>query len=346
MSPNALEIIRRGGIIIASDTPEFSNIGQFSPTDATSNPSLVYAAVNQPEYAYLLEEAVSEAQRQIPRGTIQEKTSLASDLILLQVGLGVLKNISGRVSISVDPRLANDKEAILSKARSLISLFESANIPRSRILIKIPGTYAGIHAAQILESNEPPIHVNITLIFSHIQALACAQAGLAVISPFVGRIKDWWTSNDRSTDYSKLSLAQHPGIVLVRNIRKTYEQHGYKTQIMAAGFRHVDELIEFGDPHAASGPHIVTLPPSLLEDLQRKDSSAFAARNAAPGRLARRTETFETYFTSKGPVPGGEEAYIRDITDEQIALDKVPEGLAKFSADAERLEKIVESRFQ
>ncbi|KAG6830970.1 hypothetical protein H0H93_013885, partial [Arthromyces matolae] len=231
MSLNALDALKESGITIASDTGEYLKIGEFFPQDATTNPSLVYAAISKPQYAHLTEAAVRYALSR--GGSLESQTELASDYLLVQLGIQILDIIPGRVSASVDPRLANDKDAIIRKSRNLISLFEELGYHRDRVLIKIPATYSGILACQILETPPPsesititnkPIHTNATLIFGLVQALACAQAGVSVISPFIGRVKDWW-----SAQYTRLHngeapppvspLSEHPGIQLVRNIR-------------------------------------------------------------------------------------------------------------------------------
>jgi transaldolase len=208
-------------------------------------------------------------------------------------------------------------------------------LPRHRILIKIPATYEGICAAQAFEhpAAGEPIHTNMTLIFGRVQALACAQAGVSVISPFIGRVKDWW---DAQGAPAAAGLAHHPGILLVQDIRTTYAAHGFgKTQIMAAGFRVVDEIVELGKYGVAGGPDVVTLPPHLLDGLRTRQNTEptlkFVPRPVDVGAVPE-------YFGTCGD---GASAYARDIQCEMIAAVKVPEGLAKFSADAQILEDLV-----
>ncbi|KAJ6631057.1 hypothetical protein B0H10DRAFT_1773741 [Mycena sp. CBHHK59/15] len=285
----ALQALRNSGICISSDTAEYhrqwppsssepnlanfnskkKEIERFKPelSDATTNPSLVLAAVYKQGYVDIVHDAVQFARLGLPSTSVKEITALAMDRLLVQVGVRISEIVPGRVSVSVDP-------ALLMIARHdpqgeflhLVALLEELNIPRHRILIKIPATYAGIRAAQVLEhpSSGEPIHTNMTLIFGRVQAIACAQAGVSVISPFIGRVKDWWDAEgaDASTP-----LSQHPGILLVQDIRSTYSALGTKTQIMAAGFRAVAEIVELGKYGVAGGPDIVTLPPHLLDGL-------------------------------------------------------------------------------
>ncbi|KAF8147699.1 transaldolase [Crassisporium funariophilum] len=342
----ALDSLRESGITVASDGADYNKIGEFDPTDATTNPSLVLAAISTPEYSHLLDEAVRHAQSHLPTSSIDERIQLALDRLLVQVAVQILKIIPGRVSVSVDPRLGYNCEAIINKGHALITLFEEINIPRSRILIKIPATAPGIRAAHTLETEG--IHTNMTLIFSLVQALACAQAGVAVISPFIGRVKDWW--NARAVKDGELQgldnqpLSEHPGIQLVHRIRAAFVAYGYSTQIMAAGFRKPDEIVELSKAGTKGGADLVTLPPDLLDGLrqmvgQRNPTSEFRMEviKLGPEPL---------YFSCDGPTAAGQDAFERDSAAEMISLDKVPEGLAKFSADATILEEKVRAQIE
>ncbi|KAJ7432889.1 hypothetical protein B0H11DRAFT_777332 [Mycena galericulata] len=337
MPSTALQALRQSGIRISSDTAEYHEIREFAAelSDATTNPSLVLAAVSKPEYADILQDAVDFARGRLASASVKDVAALAMDRLLVQVGVQISKIVPGRVSVSVDPRIANDAQAMIRKGRALVSLLEELDIPRRRILIKIPATYDGIRAAQVLEhpSTGEPIHTNMTLIFGRVQAIACAQAGLSVISPFIGRVKDWWDAQGRppTTD-----LSQHPGILLVQNIRSTYSALGYKTQVMAAGFRAVDEIIELGKYGVAGGPDIVTLPPHLLDGLRSRPSRGPALEfSSSPIDVGATPE----YWGSNRSAAAS--AYARDIVHEMIAAVKVPEGLAKFSGDAQILEDLV-----
>ncbi|KAJ7627516.1 hypothetical protein DFH06DRAFT_1006921, partial [Mycena polygramma] len=259
---------------------------------------------------------------------------------LVQVGVGISKIVPGRVSVSVDPRIAHDTPAMILKGEALVSLLEELNIPRRRILIKIPATYEGIRAAQALEhpSSGEPIHTNMTLIFGRVQALASAQAGASVISPFIGRVKDWWDAHSPATASSDLS--QHPGILLVQNIRASYAALGYagRPQIMAAGFRAVEEIVELGKYGVQGGPDVVTLPPNLLAGLRSRASGG----PPLEFNLSIDVEAPQYFGADSNSEEGrGEALYARDIQEEKIAASKVPEGLAKFAADAQILEDLV-----
>jgi transaldolase len=248
-----------------------------------------------------------------------------------------LNIIPGRVSISVDPRLGYDYDAIMAKSHALLAILKELDIPQSRILIKIPATIPGIRAAHKLEAQD--IHTNLTLIFSLVQALACAQAGVAVISPFIGRVKDWWSArviqNGIPEGLINQPLSEHPGIELVHRIRAAYTKYGHKTQIMAAGFRKVEEIIELSKAGSKGGTDSMTLPPNLLDGLRQLEGQ----RNPTAGFITpveTRPEPF--YFSVNGPTKEGDAAFERDSVQEMISLDKVPEGLAKFSVDATTLE--------
>ncbi|EDR05260.1 transaldolase [Laccaria bicolor S238N-H82] len=348
----ALDAIRQSGIVIASDGAEYLKIKEFNPIDATSNPSLVSHALSKPEYAHIFTDAVHYACSTLPTASLNEQTDLAMDKLLVQVGAEILNIIPGRVSVSVDPRLGYDYHAILTKAKSLTSLFNSLSppIPPSRFLIKIPATYPGILAAHTLESlPSSPIHTNLTLVFGQVQAVACAQAGVSVVSPFVGRVKDWCDARARlglddvghiSDERKKPAIETHPGLNLLRDIRNAYTQLGTKTQIMAAGFRSVDELVEVGRHGSKGGPDLVTLPPELLDGLRRREGvradSTLSDSISPPWALP--TSTIPVYFNPTSPDPDG--TLFENALKEEggIALDKVPEGLEKFSRDARKLE--------
>ncbi|KAF9459531.1 hypothetical protein BDZ94DRAFT_1324746 [Collybia nuda] len=351
MPLTALQAVRDSGILIASDTGEYNKIGEFYPQDATTNPSLVLAAVKKPEYAHLIDRAVEYVLTR--RDSIEARTQLALDHLLVQVGIQILNIIPGRVSVSIDPRLANDRDAIVNKGHDLIAIFEELGISRERVLIKIPGTYSGILAARILETPvrlsdgtmTDPIHTNATLIFGRVQALACAQAGMAVISPFIGRVKDWWAAREPKSDGAtnpEQPLSEHPGIILVQQIRSAYASYGHRTGIMAAGFRRVEEIVELGKRGSRGGPDIVTLPPDLLAGL--RDSVGVVSQNEFTPDRERQLEP--VYIPPEGPTLEGEARYTKDVEEEMIALDKVPEGLAKFTVDAKILEDLIRGKVE
>jgi len=256
------------------------------------------------------------------------------------VGAEILALIPGRVSVSADPRLGNSYDGIVNKGLSLMTLFDEMNIPRHRVLIKIPATWDGIRAAQTLE-HDYDIRTNLTLVFSLVQALACAQAGVSVISPFIGRVKDWWHAKmiaaGRLEGLEKQPLSEHPGIHLVRRIRSAFRANGYATEVMAAGFRKPEEVLELVQGGRRRGPDLVTIPPDLLEGLRRIPGIQDNVLEENFGL----TESSVAYFDEQGPVDGGYESFERDMVAEEIGVEKVPEGLAKFSADADKLEERV-----
>ncbi|CAK5272280.1 unnamed protein product [Mycena citricolor] len=339
---SGLQAVRSSGVRFASDTGEYNQIWPFQNdlTDATTNPSLVLAAVSKPEYAAIVQDAVNYARGKMPAGSAEETTVLAMDRLLAQVGSQIARIVPGRVSVSVDPRIGYDTEAMIQKGRNLVSLLEELGIPRTRILIKIPATYEGIVAAQTLEhpaAGELAIHTNMTLIFGRIQAIACAQAGLSVISPFIGRVKDFWDAHGRppATD-----LAEHPGMLLVRAIRATYDANGWsgRTHVMAAGFRAPEEIIEVCKYGVAGGPDLVTIPPVLLEGVRVRQD---LIKPALPFASESVDVSVSTVYFGSGCAEDAAALYARDIAREEVAAVKVPEGLAKFSADAQILEDLV-----
>ncbi|TDL19772.1 aldolase [Rickenella mellea] len=383
---NALSTLRASGTTIASDTAEYLQIAPFDPIDATTNPSLLYAAVSQPSYAHLVERAVefavgrstadrAEVETGKERGRIDSVVELAVDRLIVEVGYQILQIIPGQVSISLDPRIAYDTNTMVRKGVQLASLMEELGVPTSRYLIKIPATHTGIQAAQILQSPPHNLRVNMTLIFGVVQAKACAEAGVSVVSPFVGRIMDWHLAqSDRTNPYP---ITSHPGVLTVRAISDIYRQKGYKTRIMAAGFRTLDEIFALSDLNI-----VMTLPPSLLTKLQnspprpsfpfatetdeRTNGNSVSFTNGNGGGTFRANGTEHrgepltngkninahhlngSYASPSSPSPTfpkqsllDPQTYHAALSAERIALEKVPEGLKKFSEDAERLEALV-----
>ncbi|KAG5338325.1 hypothetical protein C0989_007563 [Termitomyces sp. Mn162] len=369
MTSNALDILKESGLIIASDTGEYLKIGEFFPQDATTNPSLVFAAISKPQYAHLTDAAVQYALSRPGSLDLEAQTELACDYLLVQVGMQILNIIPGRVSVSIDPRLADDKDAIVAKplphdikGRTLISLFEELGYTRDRVLIKIPGTYSGILACKALETRtmsmlpdgsesiSSPIHTNATLIFGLVQALACAQAGISVISPFIGRVKDWWDARNRDPS---LPLSEHPGIQLVRTIRAAFDACGYSstTTIMAAGFRAVDEVVETGRYGPKGGPDVLTLQPELLEGLRRRPGDlTLDAHMISPVPQSTTGSLLDSeprYVATEGrEMTQAEDLFMQDLEKEGIAIEKVPEGLAKFAVDARKLEDLLREKIR
>ncbi|KAG6840405.1 hypothetical protein C0991_006914 [Blastosporella zonata] len=242
------------------------------------------------------------------------------------------------------------------KGRKLVSIFEELGYPRERVLIKIPATYSGILAARILETPIQlpdgtlikPIHTNATLIFGVVQALACAQAGITVISPFIGRVKDWWAARYAKLHNGEvqptLPLSEHPGILLVRDIRSAFSSYGYTTTVMAAGFRTVDEVVEVGKYGQQGGPDILTLQPELLDGLRKRPGNIHST-SVPVNKTGSVVEP--RYIARDGTSRSSAEAlFLADLAKEGIALDKVPEGLAKFAVDAKNLQDLFRGKIK
>ena len=254
---NKLEQLKKMTVVV-SDTGEINEIKKYHPTDATTNPSLIFAAAGQPEYSHLVDEAVQAAKKQ--GGTKDQQVKAAMDQVFVNFGIEILKIVPGRVSTEVDARLSFDIQGSVEKARHLIQLYEKAGINRERILIKLASTWEGAKAAEILEKEG--IHCNMTLLFSMAQAIICAEAKATLISPFVGRILDWYKKAEGKESYPP---AQDPGVVSVAQIYNYYKKMGYKTVVMGASFRNSVEILEL------AGCDLLTIAPKLLEELQNAE---------------------------------------------------------------------------
>ncbi|HET7540886.1 MAG TPA: transaldolase, partial [Polyangiaceae bacterium] len=249
---------------VVADTGDIEAIGKAKPQDATTNPSLLFKAAQQPQYKHLVEEALSYSKKQ--PGNSEAQTMAFMDKLFVNFGCEILKLIPGRVSTEVDASFSFDKDGSIDKARNFIKLYEAAGVDRERVLIKLGSTWEGIKAAEQLEKEG--IHTNLTLLFSFAQAVACAEAKVTLISPFVGRIYDWYK---KAKNVSDIPREEDPGVASVLRIYNHYKKHGYKTQVMGASFRKVEQVI------ALAGCDLLTISPDLLEQL-----------NAAPGELERR----------------------------------------------------------
>src|SRR5256884_4728029 len=240
--------------VIVADTGDFDSIRKYQPRDTTTNPSLLLKAAQMPEYAALVEKALADAKKESANASQTLGTGL--DKLAVAFGLEILKIVPGRVSTEVDARLSFDVEASIAKARSLISRYEKAGISRERILIKVASTWEGICAAKQL--TREGIHCNLTLLFSFAQAVACAEASVQLVSPFVGRILDWYKKSPGRDSYSP---AEDPGVVSVTRIYNYYKKYGYKTEVMGASFRNVGDILEL------AGCHVLTVSPTLLVEM-------------------------------------------------------------------------------
>ncbi|GGI54386.1 transaldolase [Oxalicibacterium solurbis] len=296
---------------IVADTGDFQSIKAFAPQDATTNPSLILKAVQKDEYRPIME--------RVAREHAGKSTDEIIDRLLIAFGQEILKVIPGRVSTETDARLSFDTEGTIAKGRELIRLYEEAGIARDRVLIKIASTWEGIRAAQVLEAEG--IHCNLTLLFSLPQAVACAEAGVQLISPFVGRIYDWYKKST-GTDYTG---ADDPGVQSVKRIYTYYRKFGYKTEVMGASFRNTSQIVEL------AGCDLLTISPELLQKLAETDASLErklspeAAQQVQIDRLKLDEKTFRLM-----------------LNDDAMATEKLAEGIRAFCADAVKLEKLIE----
>ena len=308
-----LDSLKRVTTVVA-DTGDIEAMRQFRPQDATTNPSLLLKAAQQPQYRALVEAALADADR---AGVGESKrTEAFMDRLAVNFGREILKIVPGRVSTEVDARLSFDTAGSIAKARELIGLYERAGIGRERILIKVASTWEGIRAAGELEREG--IHCNLTLLFSFAQAVACADAGVTLISPFVGRIYDYY-KKERGAD---IPAADDPGVQSVTRIYNYYKKYGYKTQVMGASFRKVEQIIDL------AGCDLLTISPDLLEALQKKE-----------GELTPRLTLEAARASSEERVSLDEKAYRWLHNQDPMAVDKLSDGIRRFDADARKLEQ-------
>jgi transaldolase len=316
---NLLEQLKTQTIVVA-DTGDFESMRKYNPTDATTNPSLIYKACQDTKYLPLLEEAIVHAKSKSSNKKIQ--LSIAIDKLYIAFGLEILKIVPGRVSTEVDPRLSYDTEGTVSKAKELIGLYEEAGIDRERILIKIAATWEGIKAAERLTKDG--IHCNLTLIFSISQAVACAEEGVQLISPFVGRILDWHLKNNKD---KQISPADEPGVLLVKNIYNYFKKYRYRTKIMAASFRNIGEIAEL------TGCDLMTISPELLGELQQRE-----------GILERKLISEVAKKLNIKRLKTDEKKFRQMMAQDVMASEKLAEGIKKFSDDIIKLEKLLEKK--
>ncbi|MFM7362487.1 MAG: transaldolase [Cyanobium sp.] len=302
--------------VVVADTGDIDAIRQFTPRDATTNPSLILAAAQIPSYQELIDRSLRESRAVMgTEAGADEVVSEAIDEISVIFGREILKIVPGRVSTEVDARLSYDTEATIAKARKLIGLYNAAGIGNERVLIKIASTWEGIRAAELLEKEG--IHCNLTLLFGFAQAVACAEAGATLISPFVGRILDWYKKDTGRDSYPG---PEDPGVISVTKIFNYFKTYGYKTEVMGASFRNIDEIIEL------AGCDLLTISPALMDELRRTD-----------GELERRLNPFD-------PAPTQERIHVdRALFDsmmreDRMASEKLDEGIRGFSKAIETLE--------
>ena len=312
-----LDSLRQMTVVVA-DTGDIDAIKKYQPQDATTNPSLILSASALPQYAPLIDEAVAYAKAQ--SNDKAQQLIDAEDKLAVNIGLEILKIVPGRISTEVDARLSYNTQATVEKARKLIALYNAAGISNDRILIKIASTWQGIRAAEILEKEG--INCNLTLLFSEAQARACAEAGVYLISPFVGRILDWYKANSDKKEYAP---AEDPGVISVTKIYNYYKEYGYNTVVMGASFRNVGEITEL------AGCDRLTIAPALLKELQENLTA-----------LVRKLE-YKGEVKAK-PQPLTEAEFYWQHNSDAMAVEKLAEGIRKFAVDQEKLETMLSAK--
>ena len=321
---NSLEQLKASGTVVVSDSGDFASIGKYKPQDATTNPSLILAATKKPEYAALLDAAIAQVKDE--SGDINQKVESALDHLLVQFGKKILEIIPGKVSTEVDAAFSFDTKKSVDKALHIIDLYAKEGIPKDRVLIKIASTWEGIKAAEILQRDHG-INTNLTLMFSLVQAIAAAEAGAFLISPFVGRILDWYKASTKK-EYKK---EEDPGVKSVQAIFNYYKKFGYKTIVMGASFRNTGEITEL------AGCDYLTISPNLLEELLNS-TEAVPKKLDASGAAALNIEK-KTYIND-------EPTFRFDFNEDQMAVEKLREGISKFAADAITLKDIIKAKLQ
>jgi transaldolase len=315
---NTLDQLKQYTKVVA-DTGDFGTLKEFAPQDATTNPSLILAATKIERYGALLDQAVAENRNSgLTGAALIEKIT---DRLLTLFGTEILKIVPGRVSTETDARLAFDVDAIVAKGRQLIALYESHGTSRERVLIKIATTYEGVRAAEILQKEG--IKCNLTLLFSLVQAVACAEAGIQLISPFVGRIYDWY----KKAENRDFVGAEDPGVKSTTAIYNYYKKYGHKTEVMGASFRNTGEILEL------AGCDLLTISPKLLAELQKSDAPV--VRKLSPEAAAK---------MDIAKVPVDEKSFRWLLNEEAMATEKLSEGIRVFAADSRKLDALIAER--
>ncbi len=306
-----LESLRKHSLVVA-DTGDIDAVARWKPQDATTNPSLLLASAEDPRYQPFVETAIRQARGDIPA---------AMERLFVLFGSEILKHVAGRVSTEVDARLSFDTEKSMAKARRFVELYENAGVARSRVLIKLASTWEGIRAAEKLEREG--IHCNMTLLFSFAQAVACAEAGVTLISPFVGRIYDWYKQARKADD---IPIEEDPGVASVTRIYNYYKKHGYKTQVMGASFRKAGQIV------ALAGCDLLTIAPDLLDKLSKTE-----------GPIPRKLSPEAAKQQSVSKISLDEKAFRWMHNEDAMATEKLAEGIRRFDADARKLERLITS---
>ncbi|SRR6266581_3575230 len=308
-----LDSLRKHSLVVA-DTGDIDAVARWKPQDATTNPSLLLTAAADPRWRPLVDESIKRSAGE---------TAAAMDWLFVLFGREILKHVAGRVSTEVDARLSFDKERSIEKARRLISIYEKSGVKRERVLIKLASTWEGIQAAAKLEREG--IRCNMTLLFSFAQAVACADAGVTLISPFVGRIYDWHRQARKVDD---IPIDQDPGVESVTRIFHYYKKHGYATQVMGASFRKTGQIL------ALAGCDLLTIAPDLLQKL-----------SSSEGEVERKLKPEEAKRQSIPRIELDEKSFRWMHNEDAMATDKLADGIRRFDADARRLEKLISSFF-
>jgi transaldolase len=316
---NYLEQLKQFTQVVA-DSGDFASYVQFKPIDGTTNPSLIYAASQKPEYAHLVEAAIEFGRKK--GSTFDSMLEESMDMLAVNFGLEILKIVPRRVSTEVDARLSFDKQGSIDKAHKIIGLYESNGISREKILIKLASTWEGIKAAEELEKEG--IHNNLTLLFSKAQAIACAEAKVQLISPFVGRIYDWY-KKERGVE--SIPSSEDPGVLSVNYIFNYYKKFGYKTEVMGASFRNIGEIIEL------AGCDLLTISPNLLAELENNQ-----------GELLRKLDPEKSVSMDIQQIHLDEKAFRWMHNEEAMAVEKLSEGIRKFAEDLVKLEKFIAAK--
>ncbi|SJL84702.1 transaldolase [Vibrio palustris] len=313
---NKLEQLRKMTTVVA-DTGEIEAIKKYKPEDATTNPSLILKAAQIPAYAPLIEQSIAAAKEL--SNDEDEQVDKACDMLAVNIGKEILKTIPGRISTEVNARLSYNTEASVEKARELMKLYNDAGIPNERILIKLASTWEGIRAAEILEKEG--INCNLTLLFSFAQARACAEAGAYLISPFVGRIMDWYKAKEGRS----FEAQEDPGVISVSKIYEYYKEHGYDTVVMGASFRNIGEILEL------AGCDRLTISPNLLQELEEAEG-----------------DVVEKLVDSKGskaaPAKMTHSEFLWEHNQDPMAVEKLAEGIRNFAVDQGKLEAMIKDQ--
>jgi len=312
--PNQLEALKQHSVIVA-DTGDIDAVARFRPQDATTNPSLIYKAAQDARYRPVVDEAIAATSA----GTGDERLADAIDHLFVGFGRRILELVPGRVSTEVDARLSFDTAATEARARRLVDLYESAGLSRARVLIKIASTWEGIRAAERLERDG--IHCNLTLLFSFAQAIACADAGVTLISPFVGRIYDWYR---KASGVDDIARAEDPGVASVTRIYEYYKKFGYETQVMGASFRKTTQILDL------AGCDLLTISPELLAKLE-----------ATEGEVPRQLSVARAEASPAERVDLDEEFFRWMHNEDAMATDKLAEGIRLFDSDTRKLRTLV-----